>query len=1058
MTNCIFNGNHAAIVGGGISNFGSSTMTLINSTMSGNYAQAGGGFYNDNSNATITNSIIWNNTTDGLNNYQSTPTVNNSILQAAYGSSNLTTNPQFLNAANPIGEDNMWGTADDGLQISCNSSAYNAGTNTGAPITDFVGTARPQMGQTDIGAYESLIDIGSFTVNLTETVNCGSTTLTATPSVNLPSGTTYTFTGGTASTTNNRVYTSAGTYSVTVTTPNGCANTASQVLTLNPILTPSVVITVSPSNVIALGTRVTFTATPTHGGATPQYQWYLNDNPITTLRPLVNGDRIRCVLTTSLTCVTTTTANSNTITMTVIDCSTLPRLYVKPTASGTGDGSSWANAMGNLSDALNHVCGIKEIWVAGGTYKPSRDEYGTVVADNSRVFAMPNGMKIYGSFAGNESDLSQRTPSVMRANPTILSGDFSNNDVVTGSGSTLALANYGDNAYHIVAFYNTTLESRIDGFTITSGSGGGGNIYNKGLGNHGGGIWVSDAGTNVTIANCIITKNGGVYAGGVMNYNSSPTITNCVFDRNSASLFHGGGLYNHTNSRPTLANCVFSGNYARIVGGGVANFNGSTMTMTNSTISGNYAQAGGGFYNDNSNSTILNSITWNNTADGLNNYQSTPTVNNSILQAAFGSSNSTSNPQFVNTANPIGSDNLWGTADDGLRLACNSPARDIGTNTGAPTTDFANGATFNGTKDLGAYEKQDNDGCPIYVSTTACQSTTINNVSGDRFYNFFINNELVATLNPKGQNLGNVTVEVGSPQTTAIFNGGKHFGRGINVTSTVSPTADYTLCLFYKNTELAAFSAAMGQSVPRESLNMAWRSGGSSGCDFGNYAGVSEGLISNSAIAKRTYGISNDGFYLQFDLNHFTIFAPTVSVVLPVELLSFEGQNTEGGNLLIWKTAEEKNTSYFDVEASFDPSNGGGWRKVGEVKATGSNSTYEFLDKQLLNNVTYYRLKINDLDGKTTYSKTISLVSEKIRGGIKVYPNPTAEAEITVEMGQNTEGGLLIVNAIGQVVYQQRFDTSLGAGGLVQKVNISNWASGVYFVKSGEETVKFIKN
>ena len=38
------------------------------------------------------------------------------------------------------------------------------------------------------------------------------------------------------------------------------------------------------------------------------------------------------------------------------------------------------------------------------------------------------------------------------------------------------------------------------------------------------------------------------------------------------------------------------------------------------------------------------------------------------------------------------------------------------------------------------------------------------------------------------------------------------------------------------------------------------------------------------------------------------------SVALPVELLSFEGKYTEGGNLLIWTTANEVNNKGFDIE------------------------------------------------------------------------------------------------------------------------------------------------
>jgi hypothetical protein len=43
-------------------------------------------------------------------------------------------------------------------------------------------------------------------------------------------------------------------------------------------------------------------------------------------------------------------------------------IYVKPTATGSGNGSSWANATSNLHDAI-HVAEVKKVFVAIGTYR-----------------------------------------------------------------------------------------------------------------------------------------------------------------------------------------------------------------------------------------------------------------------------------------------------------------------------------------------------------------------------------------------------------------------------------------------------------------------------------------------------------------------------------------------------------------------------------------------------------------------------------------------------------------------------------------------------------------
>ncbi|MFZ4708055.1 MAG: hypothetical protein ACOYMF_18780, partial [Bacteroidales bacterium] len=85
-------------------------------------------------------------------------------------------------------------------------------------------------------------------------------------------------------------------------------------------LATSVAITASSNPVIA-GTTVTFTPAPVNGGA-PTYQWYINGSSAGTGSTYsyvpVNSDQVYVVMTTSLNCVNSATATSNTITVTVL--------------------------------------------------------------------------------------------------------------------------------------------------------------------------------------------------------------------------------------------------------------------------------------------------------------------------------------------------------------------------------------------------------------------------------------------------------------------------------------------------------------------------------------------------------------------------------------------------------------------------------------------------------------------------------------------------------------------------------------------------------------------
>jgi hypothetical protein len=82
-------------------------------------------------------------------------------------------------------------------------------------------------------------------------------------------------------------------------------------------------ISANTGNTICAGTDVTFTATPTNGGATPGYQWKLNGTNVGTNSntyqnaALTNGAKVTCVMTTSMACVNATTDISNEIVITV---------------------------------------------------------------------------------------------------------------------------------------------------------------------------------------------------------------------------------------------------------------------------------------------------------------------------------------------------------------------------------------------------------------------------------------------------------------------------------------------------------------------------------------------------------------------------------------------------------------------------------------------------------------------------------------------------------------------------------------------------------------------
>src|SRR5207244_2908180 len=73
-------------------------------------------------------------------------------------------------------------------------------------------------------------------------------------------------------------------------------------------------------------------------------------------------------------------------------------IFVKSTASGSNDGTSWNNAYTSLISAITATASGDEIWVAAATYKP------TATTDRTIAFTLKSGVAIYNSFNGNKTN------------------------------------------------------------------------------------------------------------------------------------------------------------------------------------------------------------------------------------------------------------------------------------------------------------------------------------------------------------------------------------------------------------------------------------------------------------------------------------------------------------------------------------------------------------------------------------------------------------------------------------------------------------------------------
>lgn len=96
-------------------------------------------------------------------------------------------------------------------------------------------------------------------------------------------------------------------------------------------------------------------------------------------------------------------------------------------------------------------------------------------------------------------------------------------------------------------------------------------------------------------------------------------------------------------------------------------------------------------------------------------------------------------------------------------------------------------------------------------------------------------------------------------------------------------------------------------------------------------------------------------------------------VLLPIELIYFNGSRVNKNNQLFWTTATEINNDFFTLEKTKDGVN---FEIVCIINGSGSISeavNYTAYDYQVEKIINYYRLKQTDYDGESTYSDLISI-------------------------------------------------------------------------------------
>lgn len=182
---------------------------------------------------------------------------------------------------------------------------------------------------------------------------------------------------------------------------------------------------------------------------------------------------------------------------------------------------------------------------------------------------------------------------------------------------------------------------------------------------------------------------------------------------------------------------------------------------------------------------------------------------------------------------------------------------------------------------------------------------------------------------------------------------------------------------------------------------------------------------------------------------------------LPIELLSFTGNQNNESILLDWKTSTELNNDYFTLEHSTD---GYDFEYLVELDGKGNSTIineYRFIHLDPTIGTNYYRLSQADFDGTYKIVDVIAVEYKSDRVTASVIPNPIRQNEINLQYTspENSDVEVEVIDMTGKVLIQTSVSVSEGENNI--QLPAQNWSGGVYYLRTIQnqtiKTIKFVK-
>jgi hypothetical protein len=342
------------------------------------------------------------------------------------------------------------------------------------------------------------------------------------------------------------------------------------------------------------------------------------------------------------------------------------------------------------------------------------------------------------------------------------------------------------------------------------------------------------------------------------------------------------------------------------------------------------------------------------------------------------------------------------------------------------------------------------DKAPVY-SGANISSGLVQQVSDTGWTDFAVNGNMVASLNPNGQNLGNTTVKVYINKSGIRNSNNQYYlNRNIVIQPSNPPTAPVSVRFYFLDSEADSLINASGCNTCT-TISDAYESG----VTQYSHAPAEEDSTLNDNISgsynfilprQQINIIPNDnGYYAAFQVNGFSEFwinggGPGQNQPLALVLQSFTVTKVNQTGLLQWTISPDINIDSFIIQKSTDGVNFSGIGAVQADTPSANPSQYQFTDNNLAIGVNYYRLMIIDTGGSFQYSPVHSILYSVNDLGIIVYPNPVSSGIVNINTPVNCSS-INLYDASG------RFIRGENVSGLQNSMYTGDLAKGVYLMR-----------